>query len=147
MIALDTNVLVRFLTGDDPDQQADASVLLEGLSPADPGFVVHEVVLELVWVLSRGYGLSRERIAEILMDLLETRGLLFENAADVAHAAAEYGRGGPEFADRMILAAAERMSALPLYTFDKDFARMRGASAAKQGAKNTARAAASEFGS
>lgn len=81
MIALDTNVLVRFLTGDDPDQQADAGALLERLTPAEPGFVAREVVLELVWVLSRGYGLSRKRIAEILVELLDTSGLLFEDAA------------------------------------------------------------------
>ena len=129
MIGLDTNVLVRFLTGDDPDQQGDASALLERLTPAEPGFVAREVVLELVWVLSRGYGLSRKRIAGILAELLETRGLVFEDAADVGHAAAEYGRGGPEFADRMLLAAAQRAGATPLFTFDRDVARMGGASA------------------
>lgn len=129
MIALDTNVLVRFLTGDDPDQQADASALLERLTPAEPGFVAREVVLELVWVLRRGYGLSRQRVAEILVELLETRGLLFEEAADVAHAAAAYARGGPEFADRMILGAATRVGAVPLYTMDRGLAAMRGATA------------------
>ena len=128
MIALDTNVLVRFLTSDDPDRQAEAAALLEGLTVAEPGFVAREVVVELVWVLGRGYGLSRKRIAEILQALLETRGLLFEDAVDVGRAATEYGRGGPEFADRMILAAAERAGAVPLYTFDRDLARLRGAS-------------------
>ena len=129
LIALDTNVLVRFLTGDEPDQQADASLLLDRLTPAEPGFVAREVVLELVWVLNHGYGLSRKRIAEILEALLDTSGLLFEHAADVSRAAAEYGRGGPKFADRMILAAAERSGAGPLFTFDRDLARVRGASA------------------
>ena len=129
MIALDTNVLVRFLTGDDPEQQAGASALLNRLTPNEPGFVAREVVLELVWVLRRGYGLSRRRIAEILVELLETRGLLFEEAADVAHAAAGYERSGPEFADRMILAAARRTGAVPLFTLDRGLAGMRGAAA------------------
>ena len=129
MIALDTNVLVRFLTGDDPAQQADASALLDRLTPEEPGFIAREVVLELVWVLGRGYGVPRKRIAEILGELLETRGLLFDSAADVAHAAAEYGRGGPEFADRMILAAAQRVEAVPLYTFDYGLSRLRDAAA------------------
>ena len=129
MIALDTNVLVRFLTGDDPDQLADASALLDRLTPAAPGFIAREVAVELVWVLHRGYRLPRRRVAAILTELLETRGLLFENAADVARAAAEYGRGGPEFADRMILAAARRMEAVPLYTFDGGLSRVRDAAA------------------
>ena len=127
LIALDTNVLVRFLTGDDPDQQADASALLERLTPEEPGFIAREVSVELVWVLAHGYGLPRKRIAEILVELLETRGLLFENAADVAQAAAAFGKGGPEFSDRMILAAAQRMEAVPLYTFDDRLSRMRNA--------------------
>ena len=129
LIALDTNVLIRFLTGDDPAQQTDASALLDRLTPEEPGFIAREVVLELVWVLGRGYGVPRKRIAEILTELLETRGLLFENAADVAQAAAEYGRGGPEFADRMILAAAQRAEAVPLYTFDYGLSRLRDAAA------------------
>ena len=129
MIGLDTNVLVRYLTGDGAEQQADASAVLEHLTPAEPGFVSREVVLELVWVLSHGYGLPRKRIAEILVELLDTSGLLFEDAADVSRAAVEYGRGGPEFADRMILAAAQRAGATPLFTFDRDLARMGGASA------------------
>ena len=127
MRAIDTNVVVRYLTGDDPDQQADASALLERLTPEEPGFIAREVSVELVWVLGHGYGLPRKRIAEILVELLETRGLLFENAADVAHAAAEFGQGGPEFSDRMILAAAQRMDAVPLYTFDDRLSRMRNA--------------------
>ncbi len=133
MIALDTNVLVRFLTGDDSGQQADASALLERLTPEEPGFVAREVVLELVWVLGHGYGVPRKRVAELVAELLETRGLLFENAADVAHAAAEYGRGGPEFADRMILAAARRVDAVPLYTFDGGLSRLRDAAAVTRG--------------
>ena len=127
MIGLDTNVLVRFLTADDPGQQADASALVNRLTAAEPGFVAREVAIELVWVLSRGYGLSRKRTAEILLDLLETRGLLFEDAADVQRAAAEYGQGGPEFADRMILAAAHRAGAVPLLTFDRPLAGLPGA--------------------
>ena len=129
MIALDTNVLVRFLTGDDPAQQANASALLERLTPEEPGFIAREVALELVWALGHGYGVPRKRIAEILAELLQTRGLLFENAADVADAAARYGRGGPEFADRMILAAAQRVKAVPLYTFDSGLSRLRDAAA------------------
>ena len=129
MIALDTNVLVRFLTGDDPEQQAASAALLEGLTPENPGFIVREVVVELVWVLSRAYGQSRQRVAEVLAELLETRGLLFEDGLDVGHAAAAYARGGPEFADRMILAAAKRAGAGPLFTFDRNLARVNGADA------------------
>ncbi len=128
MIALDTNVLVRYLTGDEPEQAAAAGVLLAGLDDREPGFVPREVTVELVWVLSRSYHLGREPIAEVLEKLLATRGLVLENAADVGRAAAAYRRGGPEFADWMILLAAEREGALPLFTFDRRVALLPGAS-------------------
>ena len=44
-----------------------------------------------------------------------------------AHTALAYSQGGPDFADLMILAAAERVGATPLYTFDRRFARIEGA--------------------
>ena len=127
MIALDTNVIVRYLTGDDPDQQESARLVLEPLDSDRLAFVSREVAVELVWVLSRGYGLDRPRVADLLTALLHTRGLLFENAADVEEAIAGYRRGGPEFADRMILAAARRTGATPVYTFDLKLAKLAGA--------------------
>ena len=85
-----------------------------------------EVVVELVWVLERAYGVSRERIATILQELVATQSLVVEAGDDVARAAIRYGAGGPGFADLMVLAAAERSGARPLYTFDRRAARLEG---------------------
>ena len=57
MTALNTNVLVRFLTQDDPDQGRMASGLIGGLTEQSPGFVAREALVELVWVLERSYRL------------------------------------------------------------------------------------------
>ena len=59
MIAIDTNVLVRFLTQDDPDQARAATEFMNGLRESDPGFIGREVMVELVWVLERAYGFGR----------------------------------------------------------------------------------------
>ena len=48
MIALDTNVLVRFLVGDDAEQAEAARALLEGMTPERPGFISREVAIEVV---------------------------------------------------------------------------------------------------
>ena len=66
MIALDTNVLVRFLVQDDPEQARIATTLMDQLTDAAPGFVGREVLVELVWVLERAYGYQRADIAAAL---------------------------------------------------------------------------------
>ena len=64
MIGLDTNVLVRYVMQDDPRQSARATRLIESFTGEEPGFVPLVAVLELVWVLSGSYGLSRAQIAD-----------------------------------------------------------------------------------
>lgn len=124
MIAVDTNVLVRFLVNDDREQAEAARALLQSVTGEKPAFACREVVVELVWVLERAYGYSRDRIATILEELVATEGLVVETANDVAQAAFRYRAGGAGFSDLMVLAAAKRTGALPLYTFDRKVARL-----------------------
>lgn len=128
MIVLDTNVLVRYLVRDDVQQTDAARALLEPLTAERPGYVCREVTIEFVWVLERAYGFPRDRIATILEELVATEGLVVEEADDVARAAFRYRAGGAGFSDLMILAAAERSGAQPLYTFDQKAARLEGVS-------------------
>ncbi len=122
MIALDTNILLRFLIGDDREQVEAARSLLEQLTPERPGFICREVTLEVVWVLERSYGFSRDRIATALEHLVSGDALHFEAGDDVIRAAYGYRRGGAGFADRMIAAAARRPGPDALYTFDRRLA-------------------------
>ena len=127
MIALDTNVLVRFLVGDDAEQAEAARALLEGMTPERPGFISREVAIEVVWVLERAYRFTRVQIANVLVELIATDSIIVEAADALGQAASRYRQGGVGFADLMILAAAEREGALPLYTFDRQLGRMDGA--------------------
>ena len=126
MIALDTNVLVRYLVRDDVEQAEAARALLESLAADAPGYICREVAVELVGVLERAYRFSRDQIATVLEELVATEGLAIEAADDVARAASHYRAGRAGFADLMILAAAERAGADPLYTFDQNAARLEG---------------------
>ena len=126
MIALDTKVLVRFLVRDDEKQASAANELLSSLTVDRPGFVCREVVVELVWVLERAYGFPRDQIADVLEHLVSTEVLVIEAAEEVAQAAFRYRAVSAGFSDLMILAAAERAQALPMYTFDQKAARQEG---------------------
>ena len=127
MIALDTNVLLRYLTRDDLEMAVTARGLLNSLTPQEPGFICREVILEVVWELERSYKMPRRRIAAVLERLLLARDLVIEAADDIATAIPDYRRGAIDFSDVMILAAARRAQTRVLYTFDRKLARQEGA--------------------
>ncbi len=124
MSAVDTNVIVRYLVGDDAEQAEAARALLDGFTPEEPAFICREVVMEVAWVLERSYHFTRSRVAEALMDLTASDSLMVENPDDVAAAAHLYRQGGVGFSDLMVLSATARAGATPLYTFDRRLARM-----------------------
>ena len=127
MIALDTNVVVRYLVRDDEEQAESARSLMEGLTAERPGFICREVMVEVAWVLGRAYKFARSHVADVLVELAATESLVVEAADDVLLAAYGHREGRADFADLMILAAAERVGARPLYTFDRKLSRLYGA--------------------
>jgi len=126
MIALDTNVLVRFLAQDDDAQFQVAAGLIEGCTRDVPGYVCREVMIELVWVLERAYKYSREEIAEALLSIVTASQLSVENAQDIASVVNLYRKEGYDFADLMIRQAAQRTENRVLKTFDQKLARLDG---------------------
>lgn len=126
MIAIDTNVLVRYLVRDDARQAEAARELLDGLSAERPAFICREVMIETVWVLERAYRFAREQIAAAVGDLVTAVSLVVEAADAVSRSAVRYAQGGADFADLMIAEAADRAEAWPLFTFDRRLAREDG---------------------
>ena len=116
MRAIDTNVVVRFLTGDDPAQANRVRALLGH----EPVFVPRTVMLEAEWVLRAVYALSSKQIIPALRALAGLPGVVVEDAALVAKAM-DWAEAGTDFADALHLAAAA--SCESFVTFDKRFAR------------------------
>jgi predicted nucleic-acid-binding protein len=116
---LDTNVLVRFLIQDDPEQGRAAQDLMATFTKESVGFVCREVLIELVWVLERAYDLQRADIARALDGLLEARELVIEVPDRVAIALDRYRKGGPGFADQMIALAGQGTECQVTVTFDR----------------------------
>jgi predicted nucleic-acid-binding protein len=120
MISLDTNVLVRLLVADDPAQTRRAVALLERLDADSQKAHVSEIVLcELVWVLARGYGHDRRRIAAALSLLIAARQLTFDAPDNVLRALRAYRAGKGDFADYLIREHARAAGCDALMTFDK----------------------------
>jgi len=129
MIGIDTNVLVRFLVQDDPEQSAEASAIFAGLTEEAPGFLPREVMVELVWVLERAYRLPRGDIADAIDGLLSSREILVEAADRVGLASQRYRMGGAGFSDQMIALTARDAGCARILSFDRKAVASAGMSA------------------
>lgn len=120
MHAVDTNVVVRVLVGDDAEQQARALSRLRELREAGENVVVGVVVLaEVAWVLDRAYRYSRSHIATALRALLSTPPFVMPRRAEALMALEMYEQGPADFADYLILSLARTDGCTTLLTFDR----------------------------
>jgi len=127
MIGLDTNILIRYLTQDDPLQSVKATDIFERrLTPKNPGFVSIVAMLETVWVLDRSYGLTAQDIATVVERLLQVEVLTIENEQEVFTAMVALKRGRGSFADALIAELGARAGCTRTLTFDQKAARLRG---------------------
>lgn len=127
MIGLDTNILVRYLTQDDPLQSAKATEIIERrLTEETPGFVSIVAMVETVWVLDRAYGLRAHKIAAAVERMLQTDVLVIENEQEVFTAMIALKEGQGSFADSVIAALGVRAGCSCTLTFDHKAARLRG---------------------
>ena len=112
--ANDSHVVVRYVTGDDPDQSAKARAAVDG------GAVVASttVLLESEWVLRSVYGFASEAVAAALRAFVELPGVTVEDPSLVAEAF-DHAEAGMGLADALHLGAAARCDAM--LTFDRRF--------------------------
>ena len=126
MIALDANVLIRYLARDDVDQFNIANDLINSCTADHLGYVCREVMIELVWVLERSYKYSREEITDALESIVSASQLEVESAQDIAAVLNLYRKERYDFADLLIRQAALRGGNYNVKTFDQKFAKLDG---------------------
>ena len=132
MQGLDTNILIRYLTQDDPIQSPKATEIIERrLSRARPGFVspffISLVTMaEVVWVLSSVYELPDGQIADAVERMLQADTLTIQNEQQVFTAMVSLRRGWGGFADALIAALGAWAGCESTLTFDKKALRLAG---------------------
>ena len=117
MLAVDTNVIVRYLTRDDAAQFAKADALVKN----NDVYVCTTVLLETEWVLRRGYGFSRAEILDALVAFAGLPRVTLEDPA-LAARALDWMSRGMDFADALHLAKADGFEAF--VSFDRRLARL-----------------------
>jgi len=123
MPAVDTKVLVRLLTADDPAQTARAEAFLAH----GPVWVSTVVLVEAVWVLSTVYGWDKVQLLAMLATLADSRDFVVQEPLAVAAAIAGFSQNPADFADCLALELARANGHLPFATFDARAARLPGA--------------------
>lgn len=119
MIGLDTNVIVRALVDDDPEQSAAARGLLCTLTPGNPGFVGLIVLVETIWVLRNTYHYSDQAIRGVVGRLLEAADLVIEQADLVRRALGVAQDTNRELPDILIALSADQAGCDKTITFDR----------------------------
>jgi predicted nucleic-acid-binding protein len=127
VIGVDTNVLVRYFTQDDPRQSPLAKRFInDTLTREAPGYVNLVTLAETVWVLRRVYGIERHEAAEVIATLLAGAQLQIDRRATVRQALQDYSAGGADFADCLIARLNAEAGCKRTVTFDRKAARHAG---------------------
>jgi predicted nucleic-acid-binding protein len=121
MIGLDTNILVRYLTHDEPSQYAKATAFIDTATNQGESFLVNTAVLcELVWVLGTAYGYSRAEIAQALEQMFATAQFEIERLDEARQALHDFRSTKADFSDALIGRVNRSLGARHTATFDRD---------------------------
>lgn len=119
MIALDTNVLVRYIVQDDKAQAKKATKAIETLNNENMAFISSIVLCELNWVLKSFYKISKEKRLGILDKILSVAVFDIENLDVCIKAHRLYEKGQADFSDYLIQQSALEQGYKTVLTFDK----------------------------
>lgn len=123
MRAIDTNILVRLIVRDDPEQVGRAEAFVE-----HGAWISLPVLAETVWVLKSVYGVSRGRIGTAVSMLMEHDRLALQDEDVVRRAHATFARErSVEFSDCLVVELARKAGHVPVGTFDRTMSRLAGA--------------------
>jgi predicted nucleic-acid-binding protein len=118
MIGLDTNVLIRYFTQDDPVQSPAASEVIESLTELDRGFVSIVALVEMSWVLTRAYQVDDPTLVAIITNLLGADEITVERP-EAVRAAVTKLESGAQFADAVITELCREAGCDTTLTFDR----------------------------
>lgn len=126
---IDTDVIIRFLTGDDLEKQAAAAKLFEQVEQGLLTITAPDTVIaDAVYVLSskRLYHIPRDEVRELLSTLVRQPHFKIQNQLSVLRALDIYAVTNLDFGDTLIIASMEHQNSKVLYSYDTDFDRIKG---------------------
>jgi predicted nucleic-acid-binding protein len=126
MIALDTNILVRYFMHDDLKQLARVRAVMSSLSSTEPAWVGLACIQELVWVSTSFYRASRAEVIRMLDHLVSLDEVEIEQPDALRHALSLYKNTKVSFSDCLISSSAKAVGCSHVLTFDEQAAKTAG---------------------
>ena len=124
---LDTNILIRHLTGDHPEQSPRCRDLIAELETGTrTAWTSHLVVAEAVYVLSRGYEFERQQVADVLLPLIELTGLKIPRKRLFRRVFELFTTTALTYPDCYHAALVERSGDRRVISFDRGFDKLAG---------------------
>jgi len=124
---IDTNILLRYFTGDDPRKAAACLALLQRIEDGQETAITSSlVVFETAFSLYSSYHLTRERIRDLLAPVLGLRGLRVPDRQTFLDALDLYAHHSVSFADAFNTVYARAHGVGEIYSYDRDFDRIPG---------------------
>jgi predicted nucleic acid-binding protein len=126
---IDTDVIIRFLTGDDLKKQAAATALFEQIEQGLLTVIAPDTVIaDAVYVLSsrRLYHLARSEVRELLAPLVHLSHFRVQNRSNILRALDLFASTNLDFGDTLIIATMEQQNSHILYSYDNDFDHIQG---------------------
>ena len=119
-VVIDTNLLVRYLTEDDPAKAKAVDALLSKAGRGEIKILVPSIVIaELVWVLESFYKMESQGIAELVDAVLNTPGVEVMDKTIIKSALKLYKVKNIDMIDAWIIEFAKEAGVGAIYTFDK----------------------------
>ena len=120
MIGLDTNVVIRYLTQDDPKQSAIANRIIEQeLTEKNQGYITLISLIEIACVLESCYEQTKDDLINVLDSLLTIKQISIEKTDLVYLALKRFRTGTADFSDALITLVCEDAGCKRVVSFDK----------------------------
>ena len=124
MIGVDTNILVRYFTQDEPVQAQVVEKIIENYANSPNSLFINNIVMcELVWVLEKGYKYSKEQVGVVINQMLSTEEFAFEKQELLWLALNEYVQNKLDYSDALIGLINKSSGCHETLTFDQGAAR------------------------
>ncbi len=124
---LDTNVVLRFITGQPTEQALQVKALFVAAGQGKVTLVLDEIVLaETVWVLSSFYKFNKDSISDVLQALIANDGIQMADETGALLALTLFANLNVDFVDALVSVHMGREGTEGIFTFDKHFDRLPG---------------------